>query len=205
MESTKTLIKTDRNGTRYYDVTDVCPRCGGRGDYIRHYNYGVCFLCGGSGVKHYTVKEYTPEHEAKLEAQRVKRAEKRAEAWAQRNAKREASEAARRAEEAAHKAVSQYVGEVGTRVKVAVKVEHIASYEVPAFNGFGTTTKTVYVFSDAAGNKLVWHTTSRLKAVVDGQCVPVETGAEVTIAGTVKRHGEYKGEKQTELQRVKAA
>jgi hypothetical protein len=73
MKSTKTLIKTDRNGTKYWNVTDVCPRCGGIGDYIQGINYGVCFLCGGSGTKNYIFKEYTPEHEAKLEAARQKR------------------------------------------------------------------------------------------------------------------------------------
>lgn len=78
MEATKTLIRTDRNGTKYWNIIDVCPRCGGRGDYILGtLNYGVCFGCGGSGKHQYTYKEYTPEHEAKLEAQRKAKAEKR--------------------------------------------------------------------------------------------------------------------------------
>ena len=79
METKREYVKTDRNGTKYYNVTDVCPRCGGRGDYIRGINYGTCFLCGGNGKRQYTVKEYTPEHEAKLEARRKAKAEKRAE------------------------------------------------------------------------------------------------------------------------------
>lgn len=73
----KVYFKTDRNGTKYYNVTDICPRCGGRGDYIRGINYGVCFLCGGSGTRKYTVKEYTPEYEAKLESRRKARQDKR--------------------------------------------------------------------------------------------------------------------------------
>ena len=79
METTKRLIKTDRNGTKYWDVTETCPRCGGRGDYIRGINYGTCFLCGGSGKRNYTFKEYTPEHEAKLEERRQAKAAKKAE------------------------------------------------------------------------------------------------------------------------------
>ena len=73
--------RTDRNGTRYfYDST--CTRCGGRG-VIEGYRYvegGVCFECGGSGIGHKPeeIKVYTPEHEAKLAAQRAARAEKRA-------------------------------------------------------------------------------------------------------------------------------
>lgn len=79
METTKRLIKTDRNGTKYWDVTETCPRCGGRGDYIRGINYGTCFLFGGSGKRNYTFKEYTPEYEAKLEARRQVKAAKKAE------------------------------------------------------------------------------------------------------------------------------
>lgn len=80
METGKILIKTDRNGTKYYRVKDICPRCGGRGEYIRGINFGVCFLCHGTGVKEYTVKEYTPEHAAKLEARRKAKAAEQAEA-----------------------------------------------------------------------------------------------------------------------------
>ena len=102
MEQVRKYIKTDRNGTRYFDVKDICPRCGGRGDYILGtINYGVCFLCGGTGAKHYTVKEYTPEHEAKLEAQRKARAQKRAE------------EAARYAEEHADEIIESRYAEFG--------------------------------------------------------------------------------------------
>ena len=79
MESTKTLVKTDRNGTKYWNVTDVCPRCGGLGDYVKGINFGTCFLCGGSGKRNYIFKEYTPEHESKLEARRQAKAAKRAE------------------------------------------------------------------------------------------------------------------------------
>ena len=80
METGKILIKTDRNGTKYYRVKDICPRCGGCGDYIRGINFGACFLCHGTGVKEYTVKEYTPEHAAKLEARRKSKAAEQAEA-----------------------------------------------------------------------------------------------------------------------------
>lgn len=74
----KVLVKTDRNGTKYFAVKDICPRCGGRGDYILgNLNYGICFECYGRGTKEYTVKEYTPEYEAKLEARRKARQDKR--------------------------------------------------------------------------------------------------------------------------------
>ena len=72
--------RTDRNGTRYF-VDSTCPRCGGRG-IIPCYgdiDGGICFECGGAGVAHrpQEIKVYTPEHEAKLAADREKRAQAR--------------------------------------------------------------------------------------------------------------------------------
>jgi hypothetical protein len=208
----KVLIKVDRNGTKYWDVTDVCPRCGGRGDYILGgLNYGVCFDCGGNGKKQYTVKEYTPEHEAKLEAARIKRQEKRLAKWdadhAEEIAKRkaEAEEAERKAaEEAERKAISQHIGNVGDRVQMTVTLEKAVSIEIPSFCGYGTSTMTIYTLVDENGNKLVWKTNSSLgKWVTDNDYKTVEEGEQITIKATIKNHGEYKGENQTEIQRVK--
>lgn len=74
-----TYIKTDKNGTKiYYDYT--CSRCGGEGGYDGWKYTGYwCFKCGGSGLqdKPEIIKEYTEEYQAKLDAQRAKRAEKR--------------------------------------------------------------------------------------------------------------------------------
>ena len=75
--------RTDRNGTRYFS-NYVCPRCGGRG-VIEAYAYidgGICFECGGAGRTHKPeiIKIYTPEHEAKLAADRAKRAAAKLEA-----------------------------------------------------------------------------------------------------------------------------
>lgn len=76
-------IRTDRNGTRYFsDCT--CRRCGGHG-FIQCYGHvegGRCFECGGSGITDHpeTIKVYTPEHDAKLAAQRQARADARIEA-----------------------------------------------------------------------------------------------------------------------------
>ena len=40
------LIRVDRNGTRYY-VSHKCPKCGGTGNiwYYNHVEGGVCFFC----------------------------------------------------------------------------------------------------------------------------------------------------------------
>lgn len=74
-----TLIKTDRNGTKYW-YEHRCPKCGGKG-YIPGYEMianGVCFKCGGTGEYGHSWKEYTSEYAAKLEERRIAREKKKA-------------------------------------------------------------------------------------------------------------------------------
>lgn len=82
----RTLIKIDKNGTKHYQCSDRCGKCGGTG-IIGCYipvNGGECFDCNGSGITEWTEKEYAEEYAAKLEARRIKKAEKKlAEAKAQ--------------------------------------------------------------------------------------------------------------------------
>lgn len=89
MELKRNYIRTDRNGTKYYEVTYQCCKCHGTGNlpHYAHYADGVCFDCDGSGVNVRTVKEYTKEYAAKLEA---KHAAKQAAFVAEQEAKRAA-------------------------------------------------------------------------------------------------------------------
>lgn len=83
---------------------------------------------------------------------------------------------------------SEYFGEVGKRykdIKISF-VDVIASWN----NQFGRT--TVYKFIVEDGNVLVWKTTTQ-----------IEEGNYSTISFTVKQHKEYKGVKQTEINRVR--
>lgn len=61
------LLRTDRNGTRYY-IDHKCPKCGGTGNiwYYGHVEGGVCFLCEGTGIKPRPFKVMTPEYAAIL-------------------------------------------------------------------------------------------------------------------------------------------
>lgn len=71
--------RTDRNGTKYY-LDWNCPRCAGAGESDNWYRTGkTCYGCGGTGkrVKPLIVKEYTPEHQAELDARRNAREAKR--------------------------------------------------------------------------------------------------------------------------------
>lgn len=73
------LIRTDKNGTKYYE-DNCCPRCGGRG-YLECYKFiegGVCFQCQGSGFGLTKWKEYTPEYQAILDERRKVREQKKA-------------------------------------------------------------------------------------------------------------------------------
>ena len=64
-------IKTDKNGTEYYEDWK-CPRCGGQGAREEWaYTGSTCYKCGGSGRAHKPtiIKKYTPEYRAKLDKQ----------------------------------------------------------------------------------------------------------------------------------------
>ena len=217
-----TLIRVDRNGTKYYEGMIECDRCGGVGIYyIGVHNgqplpswvdNGVCFKCGGTGKVEGKWKEYTPEYEAKLEARRKAKAEKWAQdhaeeiakAEAERKAKEEAERIAREAEEQARlaeeqrirelKAKSQHIGAVGDKIALEATLEKSAWFEIPSFRGFGTDTMHVYTFRDSQGNALVWKTSKGLG---------IESGTKVMLKGAIKEHNEYQDEKQTVLTRCK--
>ena len=227
----RVFIKTDKNGTKYYNEQVVCDHCGdgsgiykwgaiqtdGHGHIIGSTYSGTCFKCGGAGWVWETVKEYTPEYRAKLDvANEKRRAKQRAKYEAERakweeerrraaEERRKAEEERRKAEEA-RKAISQYIGNVGERVTVTVTLEKKVAFEVPSYSGYGTDTKRIYIFVDESGNKIVWKTSGILwKDPDDWNKGAIQEGDSVSIKGTVKKHGEYNGEKQTELQRVKIA
>ena len=219
------LIKIDKNGTKYWEGRTICDRCEGRGWYaigvmndhliMSPLDSGTCWKCGGAGTVIKKWKEYTPEHEAKLEKARQRRrakqeaeAEKvRAQVEAER-AEREAREEAERiAEEErikAEKAISQYIGEIGEKIDLEVTYDHVAWFEVKSFRGYGTEQMMVYTFKDDKGNKLVWKTTTTMGYYNDeGYWQPYEEGARLHLKGTIKEHSEYKDEKQTVLTRCR--
>lgn len=209
-----TLIRTDRNGTKYFEGMVTCDRCDGKGIYIigvcngqpvpSWVDNGVCFKCGGRGKVMDKWKEYTPEHEAILEARRKARAEKKAKEIeeqiakheAELKAKEEAERIAREEEERRiqeQKAKSQHIGQVGDKVDLDVILEKRAWFEIPSFRGFGTDTMHIYTFR-YEGNAIIWKTSKG---------IATENGTKVHLKGTIKEHSEYDGEKQTVLTRCK--
>ena len=210
-----TLIRVDRNGTKYFEGDVPCTRCDGKGIYIigvcngrpvpSWVDGGVCFKCGGSGKEHGKWKEYTPEYEAKLEAKRRARAEQRqkeqaeefARLEAERKAKEDAERIVREAEEQRikeQKAISQHVGQIGDKIDLDVTFEKCAWFEIPSFRGFGTETMHIYTFRDGQGDALIWKTSKGMD---------LEKGEALHLTGTIKDHSEYDEEKQTVLTRCK--
>ena len=206
---TKTLVKTDRNGTKYFEEECKCYKCNGTGIYKwygYHYNgavseyEGVCYDCNGTGKQTIKTKEYTPEHQAKLNAKReAEIAKKQAEIQAQQEAeaKRQAEYEARIA---AEKAQSNYIGKAGDKIEAIVTFKFEASFDTQ----YGTM--FIYSFKDEVGNTLVWKTSSVM--MLDGfdrngNNRFVNKGDQIRIKATIKDHSEYRDEKQTILTRVK--
>lgn len=62
----------EENGKNYVKVFETCPRCAGTGIVPP---WGTCFCCGGRKGRIKTVRAYTPEERAKLDAAAERRAE----------------------------------------------------------------------------------------------------------------------------------
>lgn len=90
---------------------------------------------------------------------------------------------------------SQYVGQVGERLDLVVTFKKRSTYEIPSYAGWGTDTVGINVFRDDAGNCFIWKSTSAFFSIAEG--------SQVRLRGTVKEHSDYKGTKQTILQRCK--
>lgn len=86
--------------------------------------------------------------------------------------------------------LNEYFGNVGDKI-----VREMVLDKVSSFDGmYGTT--YVCRFHDADGRKFVWFASN---------CPDIDCGAKVSIKGTVKKHDEYDGKKQTVLTRCKIA
>lgn len=200
----KTLVKTDKNGTRYYKESERCYKCNGSGVYSWGIGYsgqpcysGVCYACHGSGVNEIITKEYTPEHQAKLDKARAKREAKRLAEQAERQAeidKRNAEIEEARAKEEALKARSNYVGSVGDKLEIRATLTDKITYEKENFYGYGMIDSHIYKFIDSEGNIFSWFTGSSIEA---------NKGDAVTLKATVKKHNNYNGAKETILTRCK--
>ena len=180
------LIRIDRNGTKYWKTKPICNRCGGSGVWTNGLSKGICYGCRGEGYKiERIVKEYTPEHEAKLEKRRIERANKKAKEIAKKTPVK-----IPKIKQTEIK--GNHIGGIGEKVELDVIYEDYKSWETP----FGW--QGIYILRDLDGNLITWKTSSYLGS-------EVIRGNKIRIKATIKEHvvNSYKNEKETHVQRVK--
>lgn len=212
----KTLVKTDKNGTKYWEYSCTCGKCNGTGVYrwqAHHYTgtvtdyEGECYGCHGTGIATWTEKEYTEAHAQKLAEQRAKRQAKKEAELEQKKAEMQEAlkeiarkQAEREAKWQAEREASEYVGSVGDKITVEVTFSHEVSFDTQ----FGT--QYIYFFKDEAGNTLAWKTSAMLwidDLDENGNNIFIRKGDKIRFTASIKEHSEYKGEKQTMLSRVR--
>lgn len=101
------------------------------------------------------------------------------------------------------------------KIQVEVTMQGIYSYEAPAY-GYGMETRYIYNMVAKDGTVYVWKTTVFMGIEIPDEngnftdrrgrkysFSKVNKGDKLVIAGSVKGQGEYKGQPQTELTRVK--
>ncbi|QTF82094.1 hypothetical protein SEA_FEFFERHEAD_95 [Mycobacterium phage Fefferhead] len=188
-----------------------CGRCGGSGVY-RWVNAmgnceGSCFGCWGTGKVERSQAAQTLRKIAREDALHREHGDAIAEYHAniarENIAREQAAELAAawdeaHAEQARRAAMNNgTVGEVGERLRnLDAEVVVSAGFERDKFNGYGTEYVKLVIFKLTDGRVL--------KASGTGMSLyGLDRGDKVRVTGTVKDFGEYKGQVQTILQRVK--
>ena len=102
------------------------------------------------------------------------------------------------------KARSAFLGLENERREFKLHVDKMVEIEVPKFNYYDSGIMRIFLMRDQDGNRVVYKTKSAWYITLqDGICSFVHEGDDITIKGTIKAHTEYKGEKQTIIQRAK--
>ena len=169
--------------TEYLEHGNPIPRT----DFIPYYygnlgKYYVCIVDQRNFSPYIIVDEIRLRDEAEVEAERD-------------------AEAAAKAKEDAIKAgfaAGSYVGEPKKRMDFTLTLasEH-------EFDGYYGLTR-VYEFADEQGNCIVWFTSSTVGCYDESGCwVYAKVGDRIEMKATVKEHKEYKGIKQTLVNRPK--
>ncbi len=105
-----------------------------------------------------------------------------------------------------------YIGEIGKRIKIEVTL--VGDYEYTTRYGWQTQYHHIYTMVDDQEHVMVWKTTSAMflsvrehdardPELVRDKWIPINRGDIIEITATVKEHGTYKDQEQTEVQRLK--
>ena len=177
---------------KMYGLED-CWKCDGTGILPWHKNVrdGVCFACGGEKKRKarlYSQRE-NASHRRRIEkaiALENSRREINMEAAALRRIAGKVQDGLRNIARLKANAASAYVGTIGDRIEISVTVKFCMG-----FDGFYGTTY-INTMTDADGNIYVYKG-KRLAS----------KGDQISLKATIKDHAEYKGAKQTVINRPK--
>lgn len=195
----------------WYEIAEgewvkACPKCGGSGDHwqtrmgIRQ--DGDCFRCSGSGLggmsktrtEAQMIKEINREVQ-KANAEIVKHFEANEQILKEEAAREEE----RKADAKARRDSSSHLSaEVGEKVNLTGVVTLAKSFEVPSFNGYGMSRKMIIALDLGAGVTVKMFTAA-------AWAFSAEKGETLSLVATVKKHGEYNGVKETEVNRPRLA
>lgn len=132
--------------------------------------------------------------------QRQEEYEEKKRGWAaEKEARRKAAEM---------RANSQHVGRPKQRLDMVVTYEGSSDFERASYSGYGMETVYIHRFRDEDGNAIIWWTGNAFGDYVEddqgySNWQKYNVGDKFRIKATVKKHGEYKGEKNTVVTRVK--
>jgi hypothetical protein len=102
------------------------------------------------------------------------------------------------------RARSEWLGVQNERIEIAVKVDKIVHVEVRPFNYYDSGIMSIYLMRDLNGNRIVYKTKSSLIHTNEqGIRHDIADKDQIVIKASIKCHTEYRGEKQTIVQRVK--
>jgi len=204
----------------YVIESAACTRCGGRGYGGWYPDGGICYDCRGANtvgrtrriglVAYARAARRRETAAARKAAVRREAATRREEAllagqrrwneangygavtFAERDAAKAAAEAEAKAAAEANGTASTHVGTLGERLELTGTVEAVRTFERDAW-GYGGGVETCYVYTIRVGNDAL---------VTFGRNLNIDVGDTITFRGTVKDHGEYRGERQTTVNRV---
>ena len=102
------------------------------------------------------------------------------------------------------KARSAFLGVENERREFKLHVDKVVEIEVAKFHYYDSGVMRMFLMRDQDGNCVIYKTKSAwYLSLEDGICQFVVEGNDITIKATIKAHTDYKGEKQTIIQRAK--
>lgn len=151
-----------------------------------HYRFGF-----GHNVVEISLRD-KDEYEAELEEERKREEEK--------------MEAERKRKEMMDFSNSDFIAQPKKRIDLTLTLVNDYEYEGTKFSYYDTARCHIYTFRDADGNCVIWKTKNAILhdwEDEDGHfhTTMAKVGDKVTMRATVKEHSEYRGTKQTVINR----